>query len=144
YLLAALASTQVYEHATGTQQVLGVDQEELEELLWFFRSEDPSSWNYSILVLSSVAMILGLVLLTINIARNRKRKLLTYQEAAQMTQQAEMEAKQALMPVQQENSPSELEKQEPVPQDQRSGDVVVQWKDGTVTSLYTDSPEHAV
>ncbi|NXN18572.1 OSTB protein, partial [Indicator maculatus] len=142
--LAALASTQVYEHTTGTLHVLGMDQEELEELLWFFRREDPSSWNYSILVLSSVAMILGLVLLTINISRNRKRKLLTNQEVAQMAQKAELESKEALMPVQQENSPAEQEKQEPVPQDQRSGDVVVQWKDGTVTSLYTDRPEHAI
>ncbi|NXX45918.1 OSTB protein, partial [Tricholaema leucomelas] len=143
YFLAALTSTQVYEHATGTQQVLGMDQEELEELLWFFRREDPSSWNYSILALSSMAMILGLTLLTINISRNRKRKLLAYQ-VAQMAPQAELEAKQALMSVQQENSPAELKKQEPVLQDQRSGDVVVQWKDGTVTSLYTERLEEAV
>ncbi|NXP83289.1 OSTB protein, partial [Ramphastos sulfuratus] len=143
HFLAALTSTQVYEHATGAQQVLGMDQEELEELLWFFRREDPSPWNYSILALSSMAMILGLVLLTINISRNRKRKLLTYQ-VAQMALQAELEAKQALMPMQQENSPAELKKQEPVPQDQRSGDVVVQWKDGTVTSLYTEIPEDAI
>ncbi|NXF97201.1 OSTB protein, partial [Eubucco bourcierii] len=143
YFLAALSSTQVYEHTTGAQQVLGMDQEELEGLLWFFRREDPSPWNYSILALSSMAMILGLVLLTINISRNRKRKLLTYQ-VSQMAQQAELEAKQALMPMQQENSPAELKKQEPVPQDQRSGDVVVQWKDGTVTSLYTERPEDAI
>ncbi|NXR06298.1 OSTB protein, partial [Semnornis frantzii] len=143
YFFAALTSTQVYEHATGAQQVLAMDREELEELLWFFRREDPSPWNYSILALSSMAMILGLVLLTINVSRNRKRKLLTYQ-VAQMAPQAELEAKQALMAMQQENSPAELKKQEPVPQDQRSGDVVVQWKDGTVTSLYTEMPEDAI
>lgn len=60
-----------------------------------------------------------------------------YREAVQTTQQAELEAKQALMPVQ-EYSPAELQQQEPVLQDQRSGEVVVQWKDGTVTSLYTE------
>lgn len=58
-----------------------------------------------------------------------------YREAVQTTQQAELEAKQSLMPAQ-EYSPAELRKQEPMPQDQRSGEVVVQWKDGTVTSLY--------
>lgn len=73
----------------------------------------------------------------------RKRKLLTYQ-AAQTAPQAELEAKQALVPVQQENSPAELKKQESVLQDQRSGDVVVQWKDGTVTSLYTEGLEDAI
>ncbi|NXE74447.1 OSTB protein, partial [Cochlearius cochlearius] len=136
YFLAALASTHTYDHAAGNVTLaLGIDQEELEELLWFFRREDPSTWNYSILALSFAVMILGLLLLAINIVRNRKRKIHMYREAVQTAQQAELEAKQSLMPVQ-EYSPAELRKQEPAPQDQRSGEVVVQWKDGTVTSLY--------
>ncbi|KFP12779.1 Organic solute transporter subunit beta, partial [Egretta garzetta] len=136
YFLAALASTRTYDHTAGNMTLaLGIDQEELENLLWFFRREDPSTWNYSILALSFAVMILGLLLLAINIVRNRKRKIHMYREAVQTTQQAELEAKQSLMPAQ-EYSPAELRKQEPVPQDQRSGEVVVQWKDGTVTSLY--------
>uniref|UniRef100_A0A8C0EM98 Organic solute transporter subunit beta n=1 Tax=Bubo bubo TaxID=30461 RepID=A0A8C0EM98_BUBBB len=64
-----------YDHTAGNATlVLGINQEELEELLWFFRREDPSVWNYSILVLSFVAMILGLFLLSINIVRNRRAK----------------------------------------------------------------------
>ncbi|KAF1618509.1 Organic solute transporter subunit beta, partial [Eudyptes chrysolophus] len=138
YFPAALASTHVYGHTAGNMTLaLGIGQEELEGLLWFFRREDPSTWNYSVLALSFVALILGLLLLAINIVRNRKRKIHMYREAVQTTQQAELEAKQALMPVQ-EYSPAELQKQEPVLQDQRSGEVVVQWKDGTVTSLYTE------
>ncbi|XP_074012463.1 organic solute transporter subunit beta [Numenius arquata] len=144
YFTAALASTHMYNPMAGNVTLaLGIDEVELEELLWFFRREDPSTWNYSILALSFVAMILGLLLLTINIVRNRKRKIHTYGGAEQTTQQAELEAKQALMPVQ-EYSPAEPLKQEPVPQDQRSGDVVVQWKDGTVTSLYAETPENAI
>ncbi|NXT47871.1 OSTB protein, partial [Pluvianellus socialis] len=142
YFTAALASTHMYDHTAGNITLaLGIDQVELEELLWFFRREDPSAWNYSILALSFVAMILGLVLLSINIVRNRKRKLHMGREAEETTQQAELEAKQALMPVQ-EYSPAEPQKQEP--QDQRSGEVVVQWKDGTVTSLYTERSEGAM
>ncbi|NWS69212.1 OSTB protein, partial [Crotophaga sulcirostris] len=144
YFLAALASTQVYDHTAGNATlVLGMDQEELEELLWFFRTEDPSAWNYSVLALSFIAMILGLLLLAINIVRNRKRKIHLYREMVQTAQQAELEAKQALMPVQ-EYSPDELRKQELVLQDQRSGGVVVQWRDGTVTSLYTATAEDAI
>ncbi|KFV52912.1 Organic solute transporter subunit beta, partial [Gavia stellata] len=144
YFSAALASTHVYDHTAGNATLaLGVDQEELEELLWFFRREDPSTWNYSILALSFVTMILGLLLLAMNIVRNRKRKFHTYREAVQTTQQAEMEAKQALMPVQ-EHSLAALQKEELVPQDQRSGEVVVQWKDGTITSLYTERSEDAI
>ncbi|NXW66045.1 OSTB protein, partial [Eurystomus gularis] len=142
YFLAALASTHGYEHTAGsTTLALGIDQEELEELLWFFRREDPSAWNYSILALLFVALILGLLLLAINVARNRKRKIHVFQEAAEAAQQAELEANQALMPVQQEYSPAEPGKQEPLPQDQKAGEVVVQWKDGTITSLYTERSE---
>ncbi|KFP56044.1 Organic solute transporter subunit beta, partial [Cathartes aura] len=144
YFPAALASTHVYEHTAGNATLaLGIGQEELENLLWFFRREDPSTWNYSILALSFVAMILALLLLGINIVRNRKRKIHMYREAVQTAQQAELEAKQALMPMQ-EYSPAELRKQELVPQDQRPGEVVVQWKDGNVTSLYTERSEDAL
>ncbi|XP_053933354.1 organic solute transporter subunit beta [Cuculus canorus] len=144
YFLAALASTQVYDHTAGNATLaLGVDQEELEELLWFFRTEDPTAWNYSVLVLSFVAMIVGLLLLAINIVRNRKRKIHIYRQMLQTAQQAELKAKQALMPVQ-EYSPGELQKQEPLLQDQRSGGVMVHWKDGTITSLYTGSTEDDV
>ncbi|NXH15759.1 OSTB protein, partial [Bucco capensis] len=141
YFPAALSSTQGYEHTAA----LGMEQAELEELLWFFRREDPSTWNYSILAFSFLALILGLLLLGINISRNRKRKLQKQQAVAQTPQQeAELEAKQAMMPVQQENSSAEPGKQEPLPQDQRSGEVLVQWKDGTITSLYTERSEDAM
>ncbi|KFZ45820.1 Organic solute transporter subunit beta, partial [Antrostomus carolinensis] len=141
---AALASVQVNDHTGGNATLaLGIDQEELEELLWFFRREDPSTWNYSVLALSFVAMILGLFLLAINIVRNRKKKIHVYREAVRSAEQAELEAKQALMPLQ-ESSPAEPQKEEPVPQDQRPGDVVVQWKDGTVTSLYTERSEEPI
>ncbi|NXE12993.1 OSTB protein, partial [Lophotis ruficrista] len=141
---AALASTHVYNYAAGNVTLmLGISQEELEELLWFFRREDPSMWDYSMLALSFVAMILGLLLLAINVARNRKRKIHMYREAAQSAQQAELQAKQALMTMQ-EDSSAEPQKLEAVPQDERSGEVMVQWKDGTVTSLYTERSEEAV
>ncbi|XP_064932816.1 organic solute transporter subunit beta [Columba livia] len=137
YFFAALASTHVYDHTAGNVTlVLGIDQEELEQLLWFFRTEDPSTWNYSILALSFVAMILGLLLLAINVMRNRKRKI-----HMQSPQQAELEAKQALMPVQEYNP---AKPQKPEPPDQKSGDVMVQWKDGTITSLYTEASEDAI
>ncbi|NWX49143.1 OSTB protein, partial [Steatornis caripensis] len=141
YFPAALASTHMYDH--NATLALGISEEELEELLWFFRREDPSTWNYSILALSFVAMILGLLLLAINIVRNRKRKIHMYREAVQTAQQAELEAKQALMHVQ-EYSPDEPRKQELEPQDPRSGEVMVQWKDGTVSSLYTERSEDAM
>ncbi|KFP76727.1 Organic solute transporter subunit beta, partial [Acanthisitta chloris] len=144
YFPAVLASTHVYEHTTGnTSLVLGMNQEDLDELLWFFREEDPAAWNYSVLALSLASMILGLLLLTVNIVRNRKRKILEDREAVQTVQHAKLDAKQGLMPIQ-EYSQAELQKQELMPQDQRAGEVVVQWKDGAFTSLYTDMSEETI
>lgn len=71
----------------------------------------------------------------------RKRKILVNGETAQPTQEADLDAKQALMPVQEYNLAEPL-KQQPGPQ--RPGDVVVQWKDGTVTSLYTETSEEVM
>ncbi|NXW89214.1 OSTB protein, partial [Alopecoenas beccarii] len=142
YFFAALASTPVYDHTAGNATlVLGINQEELEQLLWFFRREDPSTWNYSVLALSFVAMILGLLLLAINVVRNRKRKIHRYKEAMQSAQQAELAAKQALIPVQEYRL---VEPQKPELPDQKTGDVMVQWKDGTITSLYTETSEDAI
>ncbi|NXC36908.1 OSTB protein, partial [Campylorhamphus procurvoides] len=139
YFPLALTSPYMYEDTAGNVTLpLGMDQKELEDLLWFFRREDPSTWNYSVLALSLATFILGLLLLTTNIVRNRKRKIMS-KEAVQTP----LDAKEALIPVQRD-SPAEPQKQEPVPQDQRAGDVVVQWKDGTITSLYTDMSEEAI
>ncbi|XP_054372234.1 organic solute transporter subunit beta [Molothrus aeneus] len=142
YHPTTLASTHMDEHTAGNVTLpLGLELEQLEELLWFFRREDSSTWNYSVLALSLATMILGLILLTINIVRNRKRKILVNGETAQPTQEADLDAKQALMPVQEYNLAEPL-KQQPGPQ--RPGDVMVQWKDGTVTSLYTETSEEAI
>ncbi|XP_027499986.1 organic solute transporter subunit beta [Corapipo altera] len=144
YFPAALTSPQVHEHTAGNAALLlGMDQEQLEELLWFFRREDPSTWNYCVLALSLGTFILGLALLTVNIVRNRKRKIFMSGNAEQTPLQAELDPKKALIPVQ-DYGLAEPQKQEPVPQDQRPREVVVQWKDGTITSLYTDLPEEAI
>lgn len=73
----------------------------------------------------------------------RKRKIHMYKEAVQAAQQAELEAKQALIPVQ-EYSPGSPQPREPALQEERAGEVLVQWKDGTVTTLYKESSEDAM
>lgn len=66
-----------------------------------------------------------------------------YKEAAQAAQNSELETKQALITVP-EYSPESPQKPKPPPQDERSGEVLVQWKDGTVTSLYRETAEDAM
>uniref|UniRef100_A0A8C9QIC2 Solute carrier family 51 subunit beta n=1 Tax=Spermophilus dauricus TaxID=99837 RepID=A0A8C9QIC2_SPEDA len=52
-----------------------VPQELLEEMVWVFRVEDGSPWNYSILALSAVVMVISLALLGRSIQANRNRKM---------------------------------------------------------------------
>jgi len=73
----------------------------------------------------------------------RKRKIHKYKEAAQAAQNSGLESKQALLTVS-EYSPESLQKPEPLPQDERSGEVLVQWKDGTVTTLYKETADDAM
>ncbi|KGL80314.1 Organic solute transporter subunit beta, partial [Tinamus guttatus] len=139
---AALASTRTREPpARNASGVPGLPPGQLEELLWFFRTEDPSTWNYTMLALSFVVLVLGLFLLAINVMRNRKRKMQV--ESEHTAQQAELEAKQALVPVQGFGH-ADPQRQELLPEEERSGEVQVQWKDGTVTSLYTERSEETL
>lgn len=64
-----------------SEQVIGdpagkvVPQELLEEMVWFFRVEDGSPWNYSMLALAAVVVVLSLTLLGRSIQANRNRKM---------------------------------------------------------------------
>ncbi|XP_046930903.1 organic solute transporter subunit beta [Lynx rufus] len=53
-----------------------VPQELLEEMLWFFRVEDASPWNYSIFALVGVVIVISIVLLRKSIQANRNQKIL--------------------------------------------------------------------
>ncbi|XP_044518357.1 organic solute transporter subunit beta [Gracilinanus agilis] len=53
----------------------GWSKEELEEILWFYRTEDSTPWNIAVLVLSSAVLILSVFLLGRNIMANRNRKM---------------------------------------------------------------------
>ncbi|XP_058521320.1 organic solute transporter subunit beta [Ochotona princeps] len=58
-----------------------VPQELLAEMLWFFRMEDASPWNYSILALTVVVVGLSIFLLIRNIQGNRNRKMQQLEKA---------------------------------------------------------------
>ncbi|KAF0886023.1 OSTB protein, partial [Crocuta crocuta] len=53
-----------------------VPQELLEEMLWFFRVEDASPWNYSMFALVGVVVVVSIVLLSRSIQANRNQKIL--------------------------------------------------------------------
>ncbi|XP_033611941.1 organic solute transporter subunit beta [Fukomys damarensis] len=63
------------KEAIGAPAGTPVPQELLEEMIWFFRVEDASAWNYSILALTVVVVVLSMFLLVRSIQANRNRKL---------------------------------------------------------------------
>ncbi|XP_023568372.1 organic solute transporter subunit beta [Octodon degus] len=63
------------EEAIGAPAGTAVPQELLEEMIWFFRVEDASAWNYSVLALTVVVVTFSLFLLVRSIQANRNRKL---------------------------------------------------------------------
>ncbi|XP_001174342.2 organic solute transporter subunit beta [Pan troglodytes] len=63
------------EGAPGDPAGTVVPQELLEEMLWFFRVEDASPWNHSILALAAVVVIISMVLLGRSIQASRKEKM---------------------------------------------------------------------
>ncbi|XP_015198780.1 uncharacterized protein [Lepisosteus oculatus] len=123
---------------------------EREYLLWLYRTEDPSPWKYSMLALSFTALFLGVLLLVVGLMANRNRKVTAMYEAATKTGKTEelqrmTELKQPLSPASQESQLSQKHPQssngsEPP----KSGDVVITWKDGTVSALYAEVPEEDV
>ncbi|XP_057579880.1 organic solute transporter subunit beta [Hippopotamus amphibius kiboko] len=62
------------ELLTGAPTSTEVPQELLEEMLWFFRVEDATPWNYSMFALVAVVIVISLVLLGRSIQANRNQK----------------------------------------------------------------------
>ncbi|XP_060116162.1 organic solute transporter subunit beta [Heteronotia binoei] len=111
--------------------------ETLQDMIWFFRTEDSSIWNYYILSLSLAVLLLGVMLLAINVVANRNRKAtLSHCEEYRDTQPNGTEMKQGFVSLKEEVTAESL-----LPKVQNAGEVTVQWKDGNVTTLYTDAAE---
>lgn len=67
------------DHSEGVTQASAgtvVPQELLEEMLWFFRVEDASPWNYSIFALMAMVIVISMVLLGRSIQANKNQKKL--------------------------------------------------------------------
>ncbi|XP_020822203.1 organic solute transporter subunit beta [Phascolarctos cinereus] len=59
----------------GARSEPGWSEEELQEMLWFYRTEDSTPWNIAVLALASVVFVLNVFLLSRNIMARRNRKM---------------------------------------------------------------------
>ncbi|XP_063170478.1 organic solute transporter subunit beta [Candoia aspera] len=117
-----------------------VPPEMLQEMLWFFRREDSSAWNYCILCLSFLVLLIGIVLLGANIRANRNRKdLLLHKQGYVVSLPNEAETKQAFVLLNKENL--DPAGKDLLPKGPSSGEVMIRWKDGNTTALYADANE---
>ncbi|XP_061451826.1 organic solute transporter subunit beta [Rhineura floridana] len=118
----------------------GISPEMLQELLWFFRKDDPSTWNYCILGLSVLVLLVGMVLLGRNVMANRARKR---KEGYEASQPDETETKQAFVSLKEDGNSVPLA-ENLLPQAENAGQVMIQWKDGNITALFADTPEEDI
>ncbi|XP_073424955.1 organic solute transporter subunit beta [Dendrobates tinctorius] len=131
--------------SSGQDQAMAAAEEarkKMEKAIYYFRTGDLTVWNYTILALSFLGLFLGLFLLAKNILNNRKRKMIAmYKMSMAAKKEDDSEGKQAVLTLEKENLSQEDTQ---LKKEVQHGDITVQWKDGQITSLYTDAPEEDV
>ncbi|KAL7866801.1 hypothetical protein AOLI_G00146150 [Acnodon oligacanthus] len=130
--------------------------EQREYLRWLYRAEDPTPWILAMLALSFVALLLGSAFLVMGMmgSRNRK-KIAQYKAAAAASPSSKFETEelQVITHAKDDMNSHTAPKQdnhtdntEPTGGDSETeapkpGEIIVTWKDGNVSNLYSDSPE---
>ncbi|XP_067386997.1 uncharacterized protein [Emydura macquarii macquarii] len=96
-----------------------------------------TNWKTVMLVLSPFAFILGLIILTLNVHHNKKKKLLSalksYPESCSRADLQEQSALTVTAGSWQRSIPVSL------PPSLRHGEILIEWKDGTITPLFDNA-----
>ncbi|KAF4083016.1 hypothetical protein AMELA_G00135210 [Ameiurus melas] len=130
-------------------------EEEREYLRWYYRTEDATPWKFAMLGLSLVALLLGCVLCLMGMMSNKhRREIAKYKSAATAspaTVKVEVEELQVITEIKDDNDSytgQDGQLNSKAPEERASetealnpGDIVVTWKDGNVSKLYSDSQE---
>ncbi|XP_038160375.1 solute carrier family 51 subunit beta isoform X1 [Cyprinodon tularosa] len=130
-------------------QVQGMTEKQKEYLRWFYRTEEPAIWTYVLLGLAFVCLLVGFMLLGMGTVANsfifnRSRKeIAKYKAAASLLQKNEGEELEIISALR-DNGISPLSQGHSSPMSERdtseikAGDIVVTWKDGNTSCLYSD------
>ncbi|MCI4383297.1 hypothetical protein PGIGA_G00024850 [Pangasianodon gigas] len=132
-------------------------EEVREYLRWYYRTEDATPWKFAMLGLSLVALLFGCVLCVIGLMGNKHRREIAKYKAATAaspaTMKVEMEELQVITEVKGDKDyytgqtqDGQLESKAPLEgasetEALKPGDIMVIWKDGNVSKLYSDSQE---
>ncbi|XP_056312953.1 uncharacterized protein si:dkey-245n4.2 [Danio aesculapii] len=122
-------ATQTSDSTAGTQS----SAEPRDPSVNVFTTDYGTGWKMTMLLLSILALLLGLVILTLNIYQNRRKKTVVVLKSYTPTGDASLPGS----PVPSERAPLTRHPMKPAqsPSIQR-GEILVEWKDGTVTPLF--------
>ncbi|KAM8890431.1 uncharacterized protein ACB058_015438 isoform 1-T2 [Synchiropus picturatus] len=123
-------------------------EEEKQYLRWFYRTEDPTIWKFVLLGFAFVCLLIGFLLLGMGIMGSKNRRKIARIKAA-LAQRSNMEELQVMSTAKDDGEPStpgpqHAAKTPPVNgdvMDVKAGSIVVTWKDGNTSNLYSDPGE---
>ncbi|XP_073320801.1 uncharacterized protein [Pagrus major] len=134
------------EEKTG--ELGAMTEEQREYLRWFYRTEDSTTWNFVLLGLAFVCLLVGFLLLGMGAMANKNRKeIAKYKAAAALAQKSEGEELLSLRDNSSgKQSPSldcQLQGNKSSPSngevsELKAGNIMVMWKDGKTSCLYSD------
>ncbi|XP_076853766.1 uncharacterized protein LOC143509191 [Brachyhypopomus gauderio] len=105
----------------------------VEPSLSLLNKEYGSVWTVTMLVLSCLALVLGIVILVLNIYQNRRKKTVVVLKSCSSTEPIS----QPGSPVLSERAPlTKHALRPPTSPSVQRGEILVEWKDGTVTPLF--------
>ncbi|XP_029987048.1 organic solute transporter subunit beta [Sphaeramia orbicularis] len=146
------ASTDRDEFEVGGEKADEMSEEEKEYLRWFYRTEDPTMWKFVMLGLAFVCLLIGFMLLGMGAMANKNRKKIAkYKAAAALLQKSEVQELRVIS----HNSasvptPESLSVQDAKPRpsngdvsELKPGDIVVTWRDGNTSCLYSEPAAEA-
>ncbi|XP_022068244.2 solute carrier family 51 subunit beta [Acanthochromis polyacanthus] len=123
-------------------------EEQREYLRWFYRTEDPTIWKFVLLGLAFVCLLIGFLLLGMGAMANKSRKKIAkYKAAASLAQKSDGEELQVISSLTDNSASPRSDRrlqpnQSPMSnRDAKSGDIVVTWKDGNTSCLYSNTEE---
>ncbi|XP_067452941.1 solute carrier family 51 subunit beta [Thunnus thynnus] len=138
-----------FEFAEQTGKVGAMTQEEREYLRWFYRTEDPTIWKFVLLGLAFICLLVGFLLLGMGaMASKNRKKIAKYKAAAALAHKSEVEELRVISQLR-ENSAStpsperllqgtEASLSNEKVSELKAGDIMVTWKNGNTSCLYSD------
>ncbi|XP_068587277.1 solute carrier family 51 subunit beta [Cebidichthys violaceus] len=126
-----------------TGDAAAMTDEQREYLRWYYRTEDPTIWTFVLLGLAFVCLLVGFLLLGMGaMASKSRKKIAKYKAAAAVSQKTE--ELRLILPLRDDSSskpsPSLMAGNNGDVSELKAGNIVVTWKDGNTSCLYSDPP----